>query len=79
MPTAAELSERSHEIQNRLATVAAGAVQIKEEVDATSRDLEDLHACEHDAELGHELVEELVGAGAERECFASTNPTDALH
>lgn len=59
------MTARSEEIQTTLELVATGAAQIEDEVDATGRDLEDLHACEDDGEAGHAHVEQLVAAGAE--------------
>ncbi|GAA5928432.1 uncharacterized protein JCM15063_003877 [Sporobolomyces koalae] len=82
----AELKMRTEALQVTLDDVVANAEAVQADLEATSRDLEDLEACEQDAENGHRRIEELVHAGESMtdpellaQCFDELSVCDAEH
>ncbi|GAA6064622.1 hypothetical protein JCM10212_006067 [Sporobolomyces blumeae] len=82
----AELRMRTEALQVTLDDVMANAEAVQADLDATSRDLEDLEVCEQDAEHGHLRIEELVQAGETMtdpelfaQCFEELSVCDAEH
>ncbi|GAA5909918.1 uncharacterized protein JCM6883_003133 [Sporobolomyces salmoneus] len=82
----AELRMRTEALQVTLDQVMTNAEAVQADLEATSRDLEDLEACEHDAEQGHSRIEELVHAGESMtdssllaQCFEELSVCDAEH
>ncbi|SCZ99570.1 BZ3500_MvSof-1268-A1-R1_Chr3-1g06109 [Microbotryum saponariae] len=62
-----DLVSRTQSMQATVDDVLAETAVVQTEFDATSRDMEDLDACAHDAEMGHQRIEELVRASEESE------------
>ncbi|GAA6024052.1 hypothetical protein JCM11491_001613, partial [Sporobolomyces phaffii] len=82
----AELRMRTEALQVTLDDVMTSAEAVQADLEATSRDLEDLEACEQDAEHGHLRIEELVHAGESMtdsgllaQCFEELSVCDAEH
>ncbi|GAA5959935.1 hypothetical protein JCM3765_000650 [Sporobolomyces pararoseus] len=82
----AELKMKSESLQITLDQVLMNAEAVQADLEATSRDLEDLDACEQDAEHGHLRIEELVHAGESMtdshllsQCFEELSVCDAEH
>ncbi|KAL8292575.1 hypothetical protein RQP46_001187 [Phenoliferia psychrophenolica] len=80
----ADIKTQSDALELILADVLAGTALVKKEFDDTSRDLEDLEACEGDADQGHVRTEELVRTGEEltspdliADCFEELSQIDA--
>ncbi|GAA5848045.1 hypothetical protein JCM9279_007426 [Rhodotorula babjevae] len=82
----AELKMRSESLQATLDEVVGATQAVQADLEATSHDLQDLEACEHDAEQGHIRIEELVQAGEHMtdpvllaQCFEELTVCDAEH
>ncbi|GAA5857458.1 hypothetical protein JCM8547_009283 [Rhodosporidiobolus lusitaniae] len=82
----AELRLRTEGVQATLNDVIASAEAVQADLEMTSHDLQDLEACEQDAEHGHLRIEELVQAGEEMthpdlqaQCFEELSVCDAEH
>ncbi|GAA6002527.1 hypothetical protein JCM10207_001163 [Rhodosporidiobolus poonsookiae] len=82
----AELRMRTEGLEVTLKDVVAGTEAVQADLEATSHDLEDLQACEQDAEHGHLRIEELVQAGEQMtdpelqdQCFEELSVCDAEH
>ncbi|GAA5848864.1 hypothetical protein JCM3766R1_003343 [Sporobolomyces carnicolor] len=81
-----EVRIRTEALQVTLEQVLSKAQVVEADLEATSRDLEDLEACEQDAEHGHLRIEELVHAGESMtdssllaQCFEELSVCDAEH
>ncbi|KAJ8295056.1 Autophagy-related protein 11 [Rhodotorula toruloides] len=82
----AELKLRSEALQATLDGVVAGTEAVQADLGATKLELQDLEACQRDAEQGHMRIEELVHAGQEMSdpdlrasCFEELSVCDAEH
>ncbi|BGP31874.1 oligomeric, coiled-coil, peripheral membrane protein [Rhodotorula toruloides] len=82
----AELKLRSEALQATLDGVVAGTEAVQADLEATKLEMQDLDACQHDAEQGHMRIEELVHAGQEMSdpdlrasCFEELSVCDAEH
>ncbi|GAA5904051.1 hypothetical protein JCM8208_003427, partial [Rhodotorula glutinis] len=82
----AELKMRAEGLQATLDEVVGATQAVQADLEATSHDLQDLEACEHDAEQGHIRIEELVQAGEHMtdpvllaQCFEELTVCDAEH
>ncbi|BGP47932.1 oligomeric, coiled-coil, peripheral membrane protein [Rhodotorula kratochvilovae] len=82
----AELKMRSESLQQTLDEVVGATQAVQADLEATSNDLQDLEACEHDAVQGHLRIEELVQAGEHMtdpillsQCFEELTVCDAEH
>ncbi|TNY19397.1 hypothetical protein DMC30DRAFT_400574 [Rhodotorula diobovata] len=82
----AELKMRAEGLQATLDEVVGATQAVQADLEATSHDLQDLEACEHDAEQGHLRIEELVQAGEHMtdpvllsQCFDELTVCDAEH
>ncbi|KDE06625.1 hypothetical protein MVLG_03120 [Microbotryum lychnidis-dioicae p1A1 Lamole] len=81
-----DLVSRTQSMQASVDDVLAKTAIVQTEFDATSRDMEDLDACAHDAEIGHQRIEELVRASEEMQdptltdqCFEELTLLDSEH
>ncbi|BGP24458.1 autophagy-related protein 11 [Rhodotorula toruloides] len=82
----AELKLRSEALRATLDGVVAGTEAVQADLEATKLEMQDLEACQHDAEQGHMRIEELVHAGQEMSdpdlrasCFEELSVCDAEH
>ncbi|GAA5997952.1 uncharacterized protein JCM10292_006930, partial [Rhodotorula paludigena] len=82
----ADLKLRTEGLQTTLDEVVGNTEAVQRDLEATSNDLQDLEACEHDAEQGHLRIEELVQAGEHMtdpelraQCFEELSVCDAEH
>ncbi|BGP15965.1 hypothetical protein JCM10213_004780 [Rhodosporidiobolus nylandii] len=82
----ADLKLRTDGLQVTLNDVITATEAVQADLEATSHDLQDLEACEQDAELGHARIEELVQAGEHMadpelraQCFDELSACDAEH
>ncbi|GAA5901455.1 hypothetical protein JCM6882_006282 [Rhodosporidiobolus microsporus] len=82
----ADLKLRTDSLQATLDEVVASTDAVQADLEATSHDLEDLQACEQDADQGHLRIEELVHAGEQMsdpelqaQCFEELSVCDAEH
>ncbi|GAA5903685.1 hypothetical protein JCM5296_002118 [Sporobolomyces johnsonii] len=82
----AELKLRTDGLQATLNDVVTNTEAVQADLEAMSHDLEDLDACEQDAEHGHMRIEELVRAGEQMtdpellaQCFEELSVCDAEH
>ncbi|GAA5822681.1 hypothetical protein JCM3770_003366, partial [Rhodotorula araucariae] len=82
----AELKMRTESLQQTLDEVVGATQVVQADLEATSNDLQDLEACEHDAMQGHLRIEELVQAGEHMtdpillsQCFEELTVCDAEH
>ncbi|GAA5983219.1 hypothetical protein JCM11641_006854 [Rhodosporidiobolus odoratus] len=82
----AELKLRTEGLQATLNDVISSTDAVQADLEVTSNDLQDLEACEQDAEQGHLRIEELVQAGEQMsdpelvaQCFEELSICDAEH